>query len=289
MGRAGGRLSEIRSLVAIKMILHSAYADPASLARFRLEAQTLALLHHPHVVQVYAVGEHDQHLFFVLEYVEGGDLTRMLSGAPQPPRQVAQFVNLLAQAMHVVHQQGIVHRDLKPSNVLLTAEGIPKICDFGLAKRLVLALSQAHSLNVLGTPAYMAPEQTSGRSNAVGPAADVHALGAILYEMLTARPPFTPRSWLDAVQQIQNSPPIPPSRLQQNVPRELETICLKCLEKEPGQRYASAGALAEDLQAFLAGGAIQARMAGPWAQALKWSRRQPTAAAGGTVPYPWLV
>jgi serine/threonine-protein kinase len=209
-------------------------------------------------VQVYAVGEHDQHLFFVWEYVEGGDLTRMLSGAPQPPRQVAQFVNLLAQAMHVVHQQGIVHRDLKPSNVLLTAEGIPKICDFGLAKRMdEAAMSMTGAL--LGTPRYMSPEQTAGEAMrlALQPTC---TLGAILYEMLTARPPFTPGAVGCRAASPFSTDLIPTTT---KLPRELETIC-EWERTRPG--YAALGRWRG--QAFLAGGQFK-RSADPGA-ALKW-------------------
>jgi len=271
------RQTGLNRLVALKIIPGGAYANPTTLARFQLEAQTLAALQHPNIVQVYAAGRHEDNLFCALEFVEGGDLAQRIASTPQPARQAAQLSKVLAAAIDCVHRRGIIHRDLKPANVLLTAQGVPKISDFGLAKRP--DFSQTQSGDVVGTPSYMAPEQAGGHTHEIGPATDVYALGAILYEMLTGRPPVESKSWPDALHQIRHVPPLPPSRLQPRLPRDLETICLKCLQKDPGRRYASAAALADDLEAFLGGEPIAGRRDGPWAHIAGWIRSRPTLAA----------
>jgi serine/threonine protein kinase len=265
--------------VALKMIRSAELAGAEALDRFRREAEVVAALNHPHVVQVYEVGEQDGQPFLALEFLGGGSLDRRLGGRPQPPRDAAGLVETLARAMQAAHERGIVHRDLKPANVLLTADGTPKIADFGLAKHLGAATGGTRSGAVLGTPSYMAPEQAAGKQTEVGPAADVYALGAVLYELFTGGPPFRGETSLDTVQQVLTQEPVSPRRLQPKLPRDLETICIKCLQKEPRKRYASAAALAEDLRRFLDNTPIRARPVGPWERASKWARRRPAAAA----------
>jgi WD40 repeat protein len=259
LGRGGmgvvykARQVGLNRLVALKMILAGGHAGEAERARFRVEAEAVARLQHPNIVQIHDIGESNGHPFFSLEFVEGGTLAEHLGHRPQPPRQAAQLVATLARAVHAAHQAGIVHRDLKPANVLLTADGTPKIADFGLAKRLDAESRLTRSNAIVGTPSYMAPEQVEAGSRNVGPAADVYSLGAILYEMLTGRPPFLAETHVDTILQVVTETPVPPSRLQSKVPAELEAICLKCLNKVPRERYARAAALAEDLERFLAG------------------------------------
>jgi tRNA A-37 threonylcarbamoyl transferase component Bud32/tetratricopeptide (TPR) repeat protein len=290
LGRGGmgvvykARQKSLDRIVALKMIRDGGLAGAEAQTRFRAEAQAIARLQHPHIVQVFEVGEHEGQPFFSLELVSGGSLADQLNGTPQPPQQAARLIETLARAVHAAHQQGIVHRDLKPANVLLTSDGTPKVSDFGLAKRLDSSL-QTRSGVILGTPAYMAPEQagmgetpalqSGGVSSAVGPAADIYSLGAILYEMLTGRPPFLGLTALDTLQQVKSRDPVPPRHLQPRVPRDLETICLKCLQKEPRKRYESAEALAEDLRRFSAGEPIHARRAGPVERLAIWCRRRP--------------
>jgi serine/threonine-protein kinase len=268
----------LNRLVALKMISGGGHAAPELVARFQIEAEALASLDHPHVVQIYEVGQYGRQPYFSLELVEGGSLDRKLEDGPLPPREAAQLVETLARAVHAAHQRGIVHRDLKPANVLLTPDGNPKITDFGLAKRLEGQSGQTHTGSVMGTPSYMAPEQASGDPRAVGPPADVYALGAILYECLTGRPPFRGQSSLETLLQVRNAEPAPPTRLRPQVPRDLETICLKTLHKEPARRYPTAEALAEDLRRFQALEPIHARPAGAGERLVKWARRRPAAA-----------
>jgi serine/threonine-protein kinase len=249
----------LNRLVALKFIRSGAEATAEEVARFRTEAEAVARLQHPNIVQVHAVGECNGSSYQVLEFVAGGSLKARLDGAPVPPRRAAELLLQLARAVNYAHQRAIVHRDLKPANVLLTSEGVPKVSDFGLAKRLDADLGQTRSGALLGTPSYMAPEQAEGRCGAVGPATDVHALGAILYELLTGRPPFQAAAAVDTLEQVRWQEPVRPRSLQRHVPRDLESICLKCLEKAPGHRYGSAGALAEDLERFLQGEPIHAR------------------------------
>src|SRR5262249_30598331 len=216
--------------------------------------------------------------FFSLEYVDGGSLAQSIGGKPQPPRQAAETIQLLALAMAVAHQNDIIHRDLKPANVLLTKEGLPKITNFALAKRLEEDSVQTKSGTLMGTPSYMAPEQARGETRAIGPLSDQYALGAILYELLTGRPPFVGPTVLETLYQVRHQEPVPPRGLQPKVPRDLETICLKCLEKEAGKRYADCEALADDLGRFLAGEAIKARPVGRAERLWRWCRRNPRVA-----------
>jgi WD40 repeat protein/serine/threonine protein kinase len=324
LGRGGmgvvykARQLSLKRVVALKMILAGAHADPEERARFRIEAEAVARLQHPNIVQIYEVGEQAGGAYLALEYVDGGSLAERLAGTPQPAGFSAELVETLARAVHYAHQRGIVHRDLKPANILLRGKSeirnpksetisqdqnpksettgrpvsvipdsgleivsdfgfrisdfIPKITDFGLAKRLDVETGQTPTGQVVGTPSYMAPEQIGSKA---GPLADVYALGALLYELLTGRPPFRGVTPLDTLRQVQTDEPVPPSRLQPKLPRDLETICLKCLQKAPGRRYADAEALAEDLRRFRAGEPIQARPVGAWERGLKWAQRRP--------------
>jgi tetratricopeptide (TPR) repeat protein len=265
--------------VALKMILAGSHASVQELARFRAEAEAVAQLQHPNIVQVYDVGEHEGCPFFSLEFIDGGCLTDRIGNTPQPPAEAARTVQVLAAAMEYAHKRGILHRDLKPANILLGHDGTPKITDFGLAKRLEGDSSHTRTGSILGTPSYMAPEQAFGHSKEVGPAADIYALGAILYELLTGRPPFQGTTLLETVQMVRTAEPVPPSRLQPRLPRDLETVCLTCLRKEPHKRYATSSDLAEDLRRFLGKEPIQARPTPLWERAAKWSRRRPAAAA----------
>jgi tetratricopeptide (TPR) repeat protein len=265
--------------VALKMLRGGVYAGPQDLARFQREVEAEAGLRHPHIVGVHDVGEHDSRPYFTMEYVEGGSLAQKLGGTPQPARQAAALVATLAEAVQVAHQGGIVHRDLKPANILLTADGTPKISDFGLARRLQGEAGLTQSGVPMGTPSYMAPEQARGENRVIGPAVDIYALGAVLYELLTGRPPFRGETAAETVLQVIHQEPASPSQLNAKVPRDLETICLKCLHKEPQRRYASAQALADDLRRFGEGRPIQARPVG-WTERLwRWGRRNPAAAA----------
>jgi serine/threonine-protein kinase len=265
-------------LVALKMVLAGAHAGPQQRARLYLEAEALAGLQHPNIVQVYEVGEHDRCPYLALEFVDGGGLDHKLARQPQPAGQAAEVVETLARAMHAAHQRGIVHRDLKPANVLLTADGTLKITDFGLAKRLE-SQGQTQTGQVMGTPNYMAPEQAAGMTHAIGPLADVWALGAILYEMLTGKPPFAAATAYQTIELVLSQEPVAPGRLRRQVPHDLETICLKCLQKDAKKRYASAQDLAEDLRRFRAGEPIQARPVSRAERAAKWVRRRPLLAA----------
>ena len=269
----------LKRIVALKMISAAGHHGPADLARFRSEAVAVADLQHPNIVQIYEVGEDNGHPFFSLEYVAGGSLAKKIGGTPQPPREAAQLVRALADGMEYAHQRGIIHRDLKPANVLLTEGGQPKVSDFGLVKRLEDDAGQTQSGSILGTPSYMAPEQAEGNIKEIGPRTDIYALGGILYELMTGRPPFRAASVLDTLQQVRTQDPIAPSQFQPKVPRDLETICLKCLQKDPAKRYAAAEALGEDLRRFLSGEAILARPVSRAERLWRWCLRNPRVAA----------
>lgn len=274
------RQVKLKRLVAVKMIRSETHARPQHLARFRVEAEAVAHLQHPHIVQIYEVGDVDDKPFFSMEFVEGGSLARKIAGQPMPPVQAAEIVATLAEAIHFAHQRGVIHRDLKPANILLTTEGKPKISDFGLAKLLNREMGLSHqgaqtqSGVIMGTPSYMAPEQAEGKTKEIGPLADIYALGTILYEMLTGKPPFAGDTPLDTLLRVVSREPVPPSREQPKVPRDLETICLKCLEKSPQRRYATALTLAEDLRNFLGGQPINARSMSPIQKGVKWARHR---------------
>jgi tetratricopeptide (TPR) repeat protein len=285
LGRGGmGVVYQARQLrlnrqVALKMVLAGAHAGGDQLARFFVEAEAVAGLQHPNIVQIYEVGTHDGLPYFSLEFVDGGTLAQKLGGKPQPPKEAARLLEAVARGVVCAHQRGIIHRDLKPANILLTRDGTPKITDFGLAKRLEGDSSQTKSGTLMGTPSYMAPEQAAGKTREVGPLSDQYALGAVLYEMLTGRPPLVGTSIVETLNLVQNQEPLPPGRLQPGLPRDLETICMKCLQKEPAKRYASAQALAADLAHFQAGEPIQARPVSRADRAWRWCKRNPRVAA----------
>jgi serine/threonine protein kinase/tetratricopeptide (TPR) repeat protein len=313
LGRGGmgvvylARQLSLNRIVALKMISAGAHAGTKGIARFRAEAEAVARLQHANIVQIYEIGKQEGRPYFSLEFVDGGSLDKQIAGKPQPVRPAAQLVATLAHAMHYAHQHGIIHRDLKPGNILLQnsstkdtrvpqergreagslreascpswIHAIPKVTDFGLAKQLDSQAGQTQSGDILGTPSYMAPEQAAGQSKDVGPATDVYALGAILYELLTGRPPFLGETPMYTVLRVLHDEPVPPTRLQPKLPRDLETICLKCLEKDPRKRYPTAEAFAHDCECFLAGEPIQARPASLWERGLKWAKRRPAVAA----------
>jgi serine/threonine protein kinase/WD40 repeat protein len=311
----------LNRLVALKMILGGSRARAIDLSRFRDEAQAIAALRHPNIVQIYEVGEYRGQPFFSLEFCAGGTLAKALNGEPQAPDAAAAMTEVLARAMQSAHERGILHRDLKPANVLLAVEGegrggglstmvgeAPadvwrhlalrdpraafKITDFGLAKRVDDDSGRTLDGSVVGTPSYMAPEQARGDTRAIGKSSDVWALGAVLYELLTGRPPFRGSTVLDTLEQVRARDPVPVRQLQPKVPADLETICLKCLEKEPARRYASASDLADDLRRFLDGRPILARPVGQFKRAWRWCRREPRTAGlvaatvllAGTIP-----
>jgi serine/threonine protein kinase len=298
LGRGGmsvvykARQVALERYVAVKMVLIGADVGSKDLVRFRAEAEVIARLQHPNIVQIYDVGEAAGRPYFILEFVAGGSLAQHLQGRPQPARPAAQLVETLARAVHAAHAGGVVHRDLKPANILLAPgehsgaflNAVPKITDFGVAK---CADGDGETLGhrcptatgeFLGTPNYMAPEQAMVPRQPIGPAADVYALGAILYELLTGRPPFRGESPLDTILQVLHNDPVSVTGLQPNVARDLETICLKCLRKEPHKRYGTALELAEDVQSFLQGEPIRARPVGVVEKLWRWVRRHPVPA-----------
>ncbi len=303
LGRGGmGVVYQARQLaldrtVAIKVIRAGIHADADDLARFRTEALAVARLQHANIAQVYDVAENDGRPFLVLEYVAGGGLDRKLTAGPISPEDAARLIESLASAVHYAHERGVIHRDLKPANVLVASDGEPldvsydsqpshswthkatlKITDFGLAKLMDSEATRTQTGHLLGTPTYMAPEQAAGRHSDVGPATDVYALGTILYECLIGHPPFQGQSPLDTLALVQQQEPVPPRQMRPKVPRDLETICLKCLEKEPRSRYASAQALADDLGRFMAGKPVYARPVRFWNRGTRWLRRHPAGA-----------
>jgi serine/threonine protein kinase len=279
----------LNRLVALKMILSGTHASEHELGRFRTEAEAVARIQHANIVQIYEVGEEEGRPFFSLEYVDGGSLERKIKGKPQSPVDAARLVHALATGMDCAHRANVIHRDLKPANILLAADGTPKITDFGLAKRLEDESGQTHSGSILGTPSYMSPEQAEGRNEEIGPLADVWSLGAILYELLTGRVPFQAPTILETIWQVRMREPVAPTELQPKVPRDLETICLKCLQKDRNKRYASSGALAEDLRRFLNNEPILARPVSQWERTWRWCKRNPSLAITGAIALALLI
>jgi tetratricopeptide (TPR) repeat protein len=309
LGRGGmgvvylARQARPNRLVALKMVSAAPWDGQEQMARFRAETEVIARLQHPHIVPIYEVGDYRGRPYFTMEYIEGGSLAQQLATAPLPPRPAADLVESLARAMQFAHHHGVIHRDLKPANVLLSFsreppasaeaalaggsrlhDSMPKITDFGLAKQFVdngdspQPEYRTETGAILGTPAYMAPEQAGGRAG-IGPAVDIYALGAILYECLTGRPPFKAAMLLVTLEQVRTAEPVPPGRLQPGLPRDLETICLKCLQKDPARRYPTAEALADDLARWRAGEPIRARPVSRRERFVKWVLRQPALAA----------
>jgi WD40 repeat protein len=267
-------------IVAVKMILAGAAASREFIHRFRTEAAAAANLQHPNIVAVHEVGAHQGENFLVMDFVDGPNLSHFVGQQPLPAQRAARYVKLIAEAIHYAHERGILHRDLKPSNVLIdSVTDQPRVTDFGLAKRLDGESSLTVTGQVLGSPNFMPPEQASGSRGKVGRHSDVYGLGAILYHLLTARAPFQAESLEAIVTQVLNTEPVPPRLANPTIPRDLETICLKCLEKEPGRRYVSAAALGAELERWLRGEPIQARPTTAWQRAVKWTRRKPAIAA----------
>jgi serine/threonine protein kinase len=285
-------------IVALKMIIAGRHADLEHQIRFQIEAEAVAHLQHPNIVHLHDVGEHDGMPFFSLEFCDGDSLDRKLKTWTPTPDEAASLVETLARAMHYAHLRGVVHRDLKPANVLMASRGrespasspdgdsrprlaelVPKITDFGLAKKLDSGNDLSRVGAVMGTPSYMAPEQARGEIHDTGPAADVYALGALFYELLTGQPPFKGATSFETIQQVLNEEPATPSSLRKNIPRDLETICLKCLRKQPEKRYESAEDLANDLRRFLNGEPVRARPLGKGERFWRWCRRHPVPAS----------
>ena len=306
LGRGGmgvvykARHRRLHRLVALKMILGGAHVGPIGMARFRTEAEAVAKLHHANIVQIYETGEHDGCPYLSLEFVGGGSLEQQMRESPTTPSAAAELLESLARAIDFAHQHGIVHRDLKPANILLESQSghstltrrkefgsstlptnhwsrttVPKIADFGLAKRVDDDSGNTQSGTILGTPCYMAPEQAEGHNSQVGPPADIYALGSILYELLVGRPPFKANNPLDTIRQVIGQDPVPPRQLEPRVPHDLETICLKCLEKDPARRFVTAADLADDLRRFVDGHPIHSRPVPAWERAWKWAKRRP--------------
>lgn len=287
LGRGGmgvvyrARQVGLNRLVALKMILHGKHVGAEILNRFQAEAKAVAQLQHPNITQIYDIGTHEGLPYFSLELVDGPSLAAELAGQPMKPERAAELLETLARAMHYAHARGIIHRDLKPANVLLTSKGVPKVTDFGLVKRVEAEDSeQTRTGVIMGTPSYMAPEQAWG-SKEVGPLADIYSLGATLYCLLTGRPPFVGPTAAETVLLLRAEEPVAPSKLQPNLPKDLETICLKCLQKEPEKRYATAEELAEDLRRFRAGEPILARPVGRAERLWRWGKRNPALAWSG--------
>jgi WD40 repeat protein len=268
----------LNRIVALKMTLTGQFAGDGERARFQAEAEAAGQLDHPHIVPIYEVGEYGGQPYFSMGFVEGQSLKGLIADGPLPARQAAEIVKTVSEAVHYAHTKGIVHRDLKPANVLIDIGGQPRVTDFGLAKQATTDSGLTATGQVLGTPSFMPPEQAMGHMDEVGPRSDVYSLGATLYSLLTGRPPFQAASVLETLLQVNEKEPVPPRTLNPETPRDLETVCLKCLEKQPARRYDSAVELAEDLNRYLNDEPVVARPVGGIEQAWRWCRRKPLAA-----------
>ena len=284
VGRGGqgvvfrARQKSLNRTVALKVISLGQWASKAHLKRFRLEAEAAAKLEHPGIVPIHEVGERDGSCYFSMKFVEGGQLDEVVRRAPMSIRQAAELIAKVARTVHYAHQHGILHRDIKPGNILLDQKGEPHLTDFGLARLVETESTMTRTLEVLGTPSYMAPEQAMGNNSAVSSATDVYGLGAVFYQLLTGQPPFAGGATYETIKLLLDTEPKQPRLLNPKIDRDLSTICLKCLEKDPKRRYSSALALAEDLERWLKHEPIQARHTGVFARGRKWVRRNPTSA-----------
>src|SRR5438270_11520661 len=282
VGRGGqgvvfrARQKSLNRTVALKVISLGQWASKAHLKRFRLEAEAAARLEHPGIVPIHEVGERDDSCYFSMKFIEGGQLDEVARREPIPIRRAVELMANVARTVHYAHEHGILHRDIKPGNILLDTKGEAHLTDFGLARLVESESSVTHTLDVLGTPSYMAPEQAVGNNAAVSNATDVYGLGAVLYQLLTGHPPFAGGTTYETIKLLEDTEPRPPRLLNPKVDRDLSTICLKCLEKDPKRRYASALALAEDLERWLKHEPIRARRTGIFTRGRKWVRRNPT-------------
>ncbi|MGH7200663.1 MAG: protein kinase domain-containing protein, partial [Planctomycetaceae bacterium] len=273
------RQQKPRRIVALKMILAGPWASAEDVQRFHAEAEAAANLDHPHIVPIHEVGEQEGRHFFSMRLIDGENLHQKVARGLLDPREGTRIIRSVAEAIAYAHARGVIHRDLKPANILLDRDGRPHVTDFGLAKRVEGDSGLTATGQILGTPGYMPPEQAAGRTADIGPRVDVYALGALLYFLLTGRPPFQSANAIDTLKQVIENDPAPPRKLNAAVPRDLEAICLKCLEKRPDDRYDTAQALADDLGRFLDGEPVIARQAHPFKRAWRWLRRRPAAAA----------
>jgi serine/threonine protein kinase len=265
-------------IVAVKMLLFGPLSSPEFVKRFRAEASAAASLQHPNIVAIHEVGVHQGQQYFAMDYVEGQSLAKLLANGPLPARSAASYLKTIAEAIHYAHERGILHRDLKPSNVLIDASDQPRVTDFGLARRLEGDSELTVTGQVLGSPNYMPPEQATAKRGKVSRRSDVYSLGAMLYHLLTGRPPFVGEVLTDTLEQVLNSEPVSPRLLNPSAPRDLETICLKCLEKEPDKRYATSQALADELGRFLNHEPVRARPVTRAERAWRWCQRKPALA-----------
>src|SRR5256885_5983614 len=284
VGRGGqgvvfrARQKGLNRTVALKVISLGQWASKAHLKRFRWEAEAAAGLNHPGIVPIYEVGERDGSCYFSMQFVEGGQLDEVGRRTPFSIRQAAELIAKIARTIHYAHEHGILHRDIKPGNILLDGKGEPHLTDFGLARLVETESTMTRTLDVLGTPSYMAPEQAMGNNAAVSSVTDVYGLGAVLYQLLTGQPPFAGGATYETIKLLLDTEPRQPRLLNPKIDRDLSTICLKCLEKDPKRRYSSALALAEDLERWLRHEPIQARRTGIFTRGRKWVRRNPTSA-----------
>src|SRR2546421_7833130 len=284
IGRGGqgvvfrARQKSLNRTVALKVINLGQWASKAHLKRFRLEAEAAARLEHPGIVPIHEVGERDGQCYFSMKFIEGGQLDEVVKQTPMSIRQAVELITKVARTVHYAHEHGILHRDIKPGNILLDGKGEPQLTDFGLARLVETESTMTRTLDVLGTPSYMAPEQATGNNAAVSSVTDVYGLGAVLYQLLTGQPPFAGGATYETIKLLLDTEPRLPRLLNPKIDRDLSTICLKCLEKDPKRRYSSALALAEDLERWIRHEPIQARHTGVFARGAKWVRRNPTSA-----------